>query len=762
MADNELLIKINGDAANAVKAFDDVYKKTEDLQDVLNKVGLTSAGIFAALTAEIGLSAKAFAESDAASRSLGQALQVQGIAAQQVTVNTENGTTQVLGIADAYKQYAKEVENATGINGTSLIQAQAVLQEQLGQTKVTKELTQAVADLAAGQKIGLNEAATLIGKTIETNINAFRRQGLELSDTATKSERLAAVLEFVNGRYKDQAEIQNQGLGGLRGLATAFDNLQTKIGENFAPVLEVLIKNFTALFNFLADHQELVDFGTAVLVAGSVVSALGIALPIAAAGFTAITAAAAAAKIEITATQIAVKGLIGATGIGLLVIAVTEIALHWQTSFAVMKVVAKDFLGFITDSFSGLAKVLSGAFTLDAEKINEGLNQIKSAFTKVYTDIHDVVVTETKTAVIEQDEILEAAADKRAQKEAQRAAQRAALRKAETELLLLQVEHESQALIDLKQKEVETLKAIETNKNKEQIALLQVRLAEIQNLEAQQREQDVQRRDQFAADDAAVAGDLNKLKLDQNKLFRAKDIQDLQAQVQTETEVERKVATDKVASQIKTENQLKEDRIKYGTAIAVINSKVQSDEVKGATQAANDLVALQNSKNATLRTIGKAAAITSITISTAKAAIEIFEGFANIPIIGYALGLAGAAAAVAFGAEQIGSVVAAADGGVITGGVPGKDSVHLLAMPGELVVPTKNFDEVVGATRDARAGGSEEQVALLQSINDKLQQPTTNIIQGDVLADTAFIDILFEKMNARSRFGNGRLVANGT
>lgn len=40
----------------------------------------------------------------------------------------------------------------------------------------------------------------------------------------------------------------------------------------------------------------------------------------------------------------------------------------------------------------------------------------------------------------------------------------------------------------------------------------------------------------------------------------------------------------------------------------------------------------------------------------------------------------------------------------MTGGIPGRDSIPTLTMPGELVVPTKNFEEVVNSVAAARSG----------------------------------------------------------
>ncbi len=132
---------------------------------------------------------------------------------------------------------------------------------------------------------------------------------------------------------------------------------------------------------------------------------------------------------------------------------------------------------------------------------------------------------------------------------------------------------------------------------------------------------------------------------------------------------------------------------------------MHSKVYQGAKQGFQGLVQLTQSKSAELKAIGKIASIATVIMQTATAAMNIYAGFSVIPFIGHALGIAGAAAAIAFGAEQVGTITAAAHGGLMTGGVPGRDSIHTLTMPGELIVPTKNFEEVVNSVADSRNGG---------------------------------------------------------
>ena len=65
-----------------------------------------------------------------------------------------------------------------------------------------------------------------------------------------------------------------------------------------------------------------------------------------------------------------------------------------------------------------------------------------------------------------------------------------------------------------------------------------------------------------------------------------------------------------------------------------------------------------------------------------------------------------ASAITAFGAEQISNVQAAQDGALVEGGIPGRDSVPFLLEPGELVVPRRNFNDVIEGEVLRRTGGA--------------------------------------------------------
>lgn len=161
-------------------------------------------------------------------------------------------------------------------------------------------------------------------------------------------------------------------------------------------------------------------------------------------------------------------------------------------------------------------------------------------------------------------------------------------------------------------------------------------------------------------------------------------------------------AQQRLQEQQKANQQFLIEQQKYGTAYATINKAMHSEVYTGTRQATTEMLQFQQSSNSTLKGIGKAAAVADIVMKTAQSAMNIYAGFSTIPIVGPALGIAGAAAAIAFGGEQIGKVTAAASGGLLTGGISGVDSIPVLAQRNELISPAQSFEEVIGSVRAMR------------------------------------------------------------
>lgn len=233
---------------------------------------------------------------------------------------------------------------------------------------------------------------------------------------------------------------------------------------------------------------------------------------------------------------------------------------------------------------------------------------------------------------------------------------------------------------------------------------------------------------------------LRDAQVENQEAITAEDEELLRQKLMTEDEIKREQALQDSERAIADRNQFLADEQKFNTQVAKLNQFFRRQDVQGAQTAANELVALTNSKNQTLKGIGKAAARVNAAIATSEGAIKAYSSLAGIPIVGPSLGIAAAAALVAYGVEQQNQISALNAGGRVptAAGRAGVDSVPAMLTPGELVVPTENFNEVVDSVASQRGFVDEEQAGTAESGN---QGTVTVILEpaGD------FIDMIEQK-----------------
>src|SRR5581483_2202908 len=161
-------------------------------------------------------------------------------------------------------------------------------------------------------------------------------------------------------------------------------------------------------------------------------------------------------------------------------------------------------------------------------------------------------------------------------------------------------------------------------------------------LEENERKISQKQQDEF--NKTALKGNIayGKMTNDQQQMFLLQHRQQLQENIDNEQNALDKAAAAEADLQVKAHNQFLQDQIKFGTVYAAINQAMHSEIYQGTKKAFADLAELQQSSNSTLKAIGKVAAIANIIIKTAESAMNIYEGFSTIPIVGPALGVAGA------------------------------------------------------------------------------------------------------------------------
>lgn len=175
--------------------------------------------------------------------------------------------------------------------------------------------------------------------------------------------------------------------------------------------------------------------------------------------------------------------------------------------------------------------------------------------------------------------------------------------------------------------------------------------------------------------------------------------------------------------------------------------------LSNTTSVLGDLSALQNSQYVESFKIGQAAAAANAAISTAQGAINAYTSLAGIPVVGPALGIAAAAALVAYGYEQqqqIWSqkppVAKAHNGGLVGGNVPFAGDMGLVRVERleRIITPEQNqgFEELMF--------GSTNLISTLSRMNAFLEGNSGQVAStGDIYMDGEKVSDSLESVNKR-------------
>lgn len=696
----DVTVKIGADATELTKAMRDVENSTDDVKKsvdraaiAMNAIGQKAEAAFRAIVGSVTDAVHAFNEAEVANNKLKNALSTQGLVVNDLT--------------EAYEKQAEAISEKTGIEDNSITSAQAVLQTYIGQVAITEEMTEAIVDLST--KTGsLESAAEQLGKAYGGNVTSFKKMRISIDENATASERLGQAVTGVNAMLGGSAEAIAKTSGSTKLLLNAYNKLVEVVGKKLAPAFDFVVDLLTRFFVEVRKQDELLSFAIGVL---EVVAAFGAI----ASAVIAVTSgvAAFAAGLELLAPVIGVTSL----AMGPVVLAIGAISAglfllykNWSTIWPAIKGVVVGAVTAITEHISGVSGVLSGIFNGDFDEIKEGFDKLTGSLSKgVEVGVETAKAEKNKAAIAavqeEEDEKLEIrrAAARKAQEERERQDQ---LSSDESflaqEIARDQASGQSSELIKIKQDELALIKRLKDEDNAETIVALEEQLEKLSALERSAEATNLEEQALFQQQILATNAEFAALTLEQKELFLAQNKAQLQTQVDTESEARNKIVSAGIKQQIDANNKYLENQQKFKTAYAEINRVVYSTPVTEAQKGFSQLSSLQQSNNATLKSIGKAAAVADITIKTAQSAMSIYTAFTSIPFIGPALGVAGAAAAIAFGGEQIGRVLSAQSGGMVPGFNRGGDSVPSLLQPGELVVPRANFGEVVNAVASQR------------------------------------------------------------
>ena len=374
MADNEIKVNLNADEFS--KNVNEIKKSTKSLEDSLKSVGVQAGVAFAGFTGLIYKSIQAYGEQEKAVNTLNQALKTQGIFSEQ--------------LSKQYQEQASELQSLTTYGDEAIVAAQAQLQAYTKNKQVTKELTKATLDFAQAQGVDLQTAASLVGKSIGTGTNALARYGVAINTSATASEKLEQVVGALNRRFGGQAEAATQGLGSLIQLKNVFGDVFEEIGKRLAPTVVDISKKLTAFFQAVINNGPLIDMIANIIKVGAALTGSVTVIVGAVLAFNKLSQVIKFAGIALELFGGGIRGIVGATGIGLLILVISDLALNWNLRFKQMQAVFQAFTNNIAALGQGLTSILAGVFTLDTAKITAGLAAIKDAFVSGIDEYNNV------------------------------------------------------------------------------------------------------------------------------------------------------------------------------------------------------------------------------------------------------------------------------------------------------------------------------------------------------------------------------------
>lgn len=158
------------------------------------------------------------------------------------------------GTSDALLRQASALQAVTRFDDEAIVDAQALLATYGLSEKQILKLTPAILDFASATGTDMSSAAEKVGRSVTTSTDALKRNGIQIKDSTSVTERLDSALESLNKRFGGQAEAAGAaGAGGLDKLKNKFGDLQENVGRN--------ITNFPLFASAVEIANNVLDMG---------------------------------------------------------------------------------------------------------------------------------------------------------------------------------------------------------------------------------------------------------------------------------------------------------------------------------------------------------------------------------------------------------------------------------------------------------------------------------------------------------------------
>lgn len=679
MAENDIEIKVKLDdqASGAIKEVnkniksvgdttDNATKKSKSALDNLKSSWVIAGAAVAAMVTSLKSFVDAQSEAEQASAKLATALKNQGIYSQELQNDLED--------------YASALQKTTIFEDDQIKVVQARLVTAGLQGDALKEVTKLTLDFAAATGTDVESASVLFQKAATGNVAMLARYGIDVKNADGSTKSFSEAMAELQKKYGGFSEALAQTpTGKLIQLKNTFGDFKEVLGKVILEAIEPLVSGLVVLLNFFQTLPSPIKSFIGVLTVLGIIAAglipvfasLGIAINVATLGIPALVAGFVLLVANIDKVA---KGM-------------SELPMFFKIMFAPLTLL----INLIKTAVDGFMKLIDLASKI---KIPEPIKKFFVGSTAPTSNQPSNAPSGKGTVLTDFNKSpdgnkLDLQKDVKDFEETQKAKTSIAQREI-AKRIALEVDAAT------KKQEIDALQAEMALAKSEQalVNLDAFHEAELQKYAGNQEA--INQIDQYYAE--------QKLKLEEERIANQDALRD---------------------AEYLRDKQRMTGGLQDFVNMLDIKKRMTKSQAQDFAQWQSFMAGAEQSKNQEVAALAKAMAIYDIGLKTANAAISAYSALAGIPIVGPALGIGAAAAAIAYGTEQASKVAsmqpALAEGGMVRSQVGGQSVTVAEGGKDEAVVP---LDDPATAQRIQQAAGSGG------------QQVVQLVVDGVVLAET--------------------------
>jgi len=266
--DDEIRVIVKTELAEAIRDIEKFANKTKDSMNDVSK----ETNKFTKLLANLGTAVAGFEAISGAVEYLKEAWLDAAKAQKELVLLNESFSQTGMGAAaareatDAFKRFAEEQQKVTVYSDSTILSAGRYMEALSGLTEQGLEkATKAAMGFASATGGELQSVLEQLSESSEGGKNAFKKYGIEVSETGTKAQKLEQIVSQLNKRFGDFAEREGQTVvGQMAIMKNSMASLQQQIGEFLA--FNVATANgskgmFASIIEYATNAVDAIEFG---------------------------------------------------------------------------------------------------------------------------------------------------------------------------------------------------------------------------------------------------------------------------------------------------------------------------------------------------------------------------------------------------------------------------------------------------------------------------------------------------------------------